>query len=526
MNERVVPFPNDKITEKVSQRVKNAEGSDGKKDGSGSGEIDSGFIIECLKKNELGDGELFKKLFRNDFVFNKSTDCWMRWTGHHWDIDKMDTALASVDKVAMVYQDEAKRVASEINKLGGDGKSAGHLEGQIKMLNNRISALRSTRRRKNCLVFAHTTENPLAIGGDEVDQRPWLLPCKNGVVNLRTGELEPGKQSDYMVKASLVDWPDDGLDAECPVWDKFLSDILVENEEMVGFLQRLLGLSVIGKVLRGIFVVMSGRGRNGKGTIVETITDIMGPLAGAVRSEMLLDQGRIASSAGPTPDIMALRGKRLVFASETDENCRISPSRVKWLTGNDTLSGRNPNDKYEVNFKPTHSLFLQTNNDPHAPGNDFAFWERMVKIPFTLSFVNRQPEKDFEREADPELPEKLKAEYPAILAWLVRGCIEYQKVGLKRPAAVKEAIEQYQKEEDIIGDYIEDCCIVKEGLTVSAAAAYENFKVWWTDNVNKRGTPSKKKFGLWFGARFERIKQGTNYYTGVGLISDNIGYGL
>ncbi|CCK81225.1 DNA primase family protein [Desulfobacula toluolica] len=506
------------LKEQVMKRSKDEQTEDG---GGGDG-LDSKFIMECLNQNELGDGELFKKLFPNDFVFNISMDCWMCWSDHHWEIDKKSRALASVEKVARVYQDEAKRTSSKMRELEAKDEPVGELMVKRKLLNQRVSALRTKRRRLNCLYFACTSENPLAIEGEEVDQKPWLLPCANGVINLRTGELEPGRQKDYLLKASPVAWPEDGIDSEAPAWEKFLMEILVGDEEMVRFLQRLIGLGLIGMVVVGIFIVMSGRGRNGKGTIIERITEIMGPLAGAVRSEMLLDQGRITNSSGPTPDIMALRGRRFVFASETDQNCKISPSRVKWLTGDDTMAGRNPNDKYEVNFKPTHTLFLQTNNDPHAPADDFAFWERMVKIPFTLSFVNREPEKEFERRADLELKEKLKAEHPQILAWMVKGCLEFQKIGLKRPAAVKQAVEAYKQEEDIVGDFIRECCVTGTDYHVNATKVYEAFVEWWHKNVSNK-EPKMRRFGVLFGKRFEKSKSGTVTYHGVGLLSDSDG---
>ncbi|MCG8639166.1 MAG: phage/plasmid primase, P4 family [Desulfobacterales bacterium] len=507
----------DAIKQETERRAKEMEKEDS---GGGSGqEIDSKFILKCLRQNELGDGELFKKLYRDDFIFNKSMDAWMAWNGHHWEVDKMDRALASVEGVAKVYQDEAKRVSKKINDLEAKNESSGHLKSLRDQLNKRVSSLRSSRRRKNCITFAHTSGDPIAIEGYEVDQMPWLMACKNGVVNLKTGEIEPGRQKDYLLTASQVEWPADGVESQCPVWENFLLEIMDDKQDLVDFLQRLIGLGMVGKVIEGFFVVLSGRGRNGKGTMVETITKIMGSMAGAIRSEMLLDQGRIASSAGPTPDIMALRGRRFVFASETDQNCRISPSRVKWLTGNDTLSGRNPNDKYEVNFRPTHSMWLQTNNDPHAPADDYAFWERMIKFPFNLSFVNRPPKEEFERKADPELPEKLEAEHPMILAWMVKGCLQYQKMGLQRPAAVKQAVEKYKQEEDIIGDFIRECCIVGPNYHVGATKVYDVFVTWWHKNVSNK-EPKMRRFGTLFGKRFKKSKSGTVSYHGVGLLSD------
>lgn len=522
----------DQVEKRLEEEAALGDGSSGKGDpkagGDGDGPPDSKFIRACLYKNMLGDGELFKRLHRDHFVFNKSKNCWMVWQGHNWVIDKLNCfALAAVDNVAKVYKEEAKRVSKQLNSLDDDGDAAmkeGQLKVYKKMLNRRATDLRGPQRPKKCLEFACNSENSIAIDGNEIDQEPWLLPCANGVINLKTGELEAGRQLDYLTKASFIEWPEEGIEAKCPNWENFLLEIMDGNEELVWFLQRLLGMSLIGKVIVGMFVVFSGRGRNGKGTLIETVMSILNKdpeagLAWAVRSEMLLDQGRINSSSGPTADIMALRGRRLITASETDQNCKISPSRVKWLTGEDTLSGRSPNDKYEVNFDPTHTLILQTNNDPHAPADDYAFWERMIKIPFNLSFVTREPTADFERPADLNLKDNLKAEYPAILAWLVRGCLEFQEVGLKRPAAVKAAVEAYKKEEDIIGDFIDECCVIGDGFSVGATKVYERFVEWWHVNVSNR-EPKMRRFGTLFTKRFKKVKSSTMKYVGVGLLAE------
>ena len=526
------------MKKKVEQRVKKSgqtisdksKKPDKGRGGSGSG-IDSDFIMSCLNKNELGDGDLFKKLYRKDYVFNKSMDCWMSWAGHHWKLDKMNFAQASVEGVASAYQDEAKKISVKINKRLADDKPVKDLQTKRKLLNQRVSALRSNRRRNNCLLFAHTSNNPIAIDGSEVDQNPWLLPCANGVINLRTGELEPGRQEDYLLKASPVNFPENGLDAAwgdndsdndgVNLWENTLLEIFSGNQNLVDFLRRICGYSLVGEVSESILVVMSGRGRNGKSMIVETISKVMGLLSGAIRSEMLLDQFRVASSAGPTPDIMALRGLRMAFASETDDGCKISPSRVKWLTGNDTITGRNPHDKYEVHFKPSHTLFLLTNHKPHAPADDFAFWERMVLFPFELSFVDREPKNENEFRSDPQLGKKLEAILPNILAWMVRGCLEWQKEGrLIRPAVIKQAVKEYHQDEDSVGDFVEECCIIGSEFKVKSADLYSAFEPWWQENVSKF-VPKKKIFGRWIGKRFERVKKGTIWYYGVGLLDDS-----
>ncbi|MCK5541693.1 MAG: DNA primase [Desulfobacterales bacterium] len=502
------------MQKKVKERLENKPAA--KRRGSDDG-IDSDFIRQCLGQNELGDGELFKKLYRKDFIFNKAMDRWMSWAGHHWQVDQMNNTLASVEGVAKVYQDEAKKISKEIRGLEDKDPAIPSLTETRKTLNSRVSALRSTRRRSNCLAFAHTSENPMATNGLDIDQKPWLLPCANGVVNLKTGELEPGRQEDLLLKSSPVKWK--AIDEPCPIWEKTILEIFSGNQNLVAFLQQIYGFALVGEVLQSILVVMTGRGRNGKSMIVETCSKVMGQLSGAIRSEMLLDQFRTASSAGPSPDVMALRGMRMAFASETDENCRISPSKVKWLTGNDTISGRNPHDKYEQQFKPTHTLFLLTNNKPHAPADDFAFWERVVLFPFDLSFVNREPIEDFERKADIHLALKLEGELSGIFAWMVRGSLDWQMRGLQPPAAAKNAVAEYRRGEDSVGDFIEQCCIVGHDYSVSAAAVYQEFEEWWKVNVSNR-IPKMKRFGQWFGKRFEREKSGTIKYIGVGLLSD------
>jgi putative DNA primase/helicase len=512
------------IREQVGRRVKDADESSG---GTGPPDLDSDFIRQCLLNNELGDGDLFKRLYRDDFIFNKSMNCWLRWAGHHWIVDRMDDAAASVDGVALVYQDEAKRLSKQISDLEAENKDAGSLKYTRDQINKRVSLLRSSNRRSNCLLFAHTSKEPIAIAGDEIDQNPWLLPCANGVVNLKTGELEPGRQKDYLLKASPVAFPEDGIFSDMSVWEGALLEIFDGRQDLVDFFRLVCGFAMVGKVMQAVFIVMTGRGANGKSMIVKAISDILGPLAGSIRSEMLLDQNRVASSAGPTPDIMALRGLRMAFASETDDGCKISSSRVKWLTGADTITGRNPHDKYEVSFEPTHTLMLLTNHKPHASADDFAFWRRMIVFPFDVSFIIRQtPDQELakhERDADPGLPKKLEAVYSSILAWFVKGCLEWQKAGHKliQPAAVKEAVQEYRQDEDSVGDFISECCVVGEGFHVSAAAVYEKFDEWWRENVSNR-VPKKKRFGQWFSARFEKVKASNIKYIGVGLREDEL----
>jgi len=347
------------------------------------------------------------------------------------------------------------------------------------------------------------------------DQKPWLLGVENGVIDLCSGIMHPGRQDDLISMVSPIAYQ--GIDHQAPTWEWFLKDVFENDIEIVEFLGRLFGYAISGLNTEHVFPLLIGRGRNGKSTIIEVMQTIMGDLSGPVPAEMLLDQGRVRNSSGPTPDIMALHGLRMAFASETDDNRKFSHSRIKWLTGGDTLTGRHPHDRRPTNFKPSHTIFFATNSEPNADASDFAFWERVFLIPFELSYVDRELAATHERPADKELLEKLKNEAPGILSWLVRGCIAWQQQGFNPSLVVKKRTEEYRLSEDLVQQFIDEICYKDPHAETSAADLYAAFCEWWTTNMSPKA-PSQKRFGKWMVRKFKREKIGTYRYYGVGLL--------
>ncbi len=474
--------------------------------GAAGQELTPQFVLDCFRSNELGDGTLYAALQQGKFLFDNATGGWLRWAEHHWERDSMNAALTVVEDVVDSY--------SSVLPLAFKDDP-----GIFKDLGKRLQRLRTGRGRDNTLKLAATCSEPLAIAGHELDNKPLLFPCANGVIDLETGSFRPGKQEDLLMRASPVEWK--SFEAECPTWTRALLEIMDGRQDMVDFLQRFLGYCVSGLNVEHFFVVLWGRGRNGKSIIVEAIKRILGPLAKPIASEMLLDQGKFGgkNASGPSPEIMGLRGVRLAFGSETDDGRRISPSRVKWLSGGDTLVGRNPHDKYEVAFQPTHKLVLLTNHKPGAPADDYAFWERCLLVPFNLSFVNREPQAEYERRADPELLQKLLAEGPGILAWLVEGFLRWQEdKGLKPPAAVLEATAEYRRGEDTMADFIDARCELGPDLSVDATDLYNSFSEWWEEVMKTKFVPAQKKFGRIMKEKYESRKVGGKYrYYGIKL---------
>jgi len=481
-------------------------------------EITSKSVRDCLEANELGDGALFAEIYRDQFVYDKTARRWMYWKGHHWGLDDREKVLEAVeDGPVRHYLREAGECDKRKQKASdkGNKQDVQRWENWRNNLYKRVKKIRTCRGRDNCLTMAHSCPGGLSVTADEIDQKPRLLACPNGVIDLKTGTFADGKPDHYLLKACNVEFK--GLDEPRDVWNKTLLQIYSDRKSLVEFVQRVCGSALFGGVKEHIITVFSGQGRNGKGSIiVGMLSHVLGRLAGPIPQEMLLSQHRFSSSS-PTPDIMSLRGLRLAFASETDEYAKFSAARVKWLTGGDELVGRNPHDKYPTTFLPSHTLFLLTNNKPQAPPNDYAFWERVLIVSHEISFVNREPREEYERRADLDLPEKLKIEASGILAWLVEGYLLWQKKGLSPPPIVKQAVAEYRRNEDILSDFLDECCEIGPELNEGASVLYDCFENWWTKNVSKN-PPKQRRFGQWLGMRFEKQKiKGVYVYDGISL---------
>lgn len=486
------------------------------------------FITSCLHENAKGDGTLYAEMFRDKYIYSKGQKEWYVWKDHHWQLDIMDESTVAVEEVAQKYLDTYKIKSAKIAELvgsGADDEEIRRLRNENKALLERARQLRGTNRRDQCLKFVHTIQNPLAISGTEFDQHPMLFPCANGVIDLETGKLRPGRPSDYLSACSPVEYH--GIDDPPELWIKSLREIHGcerpdDDISMVDFLQRLVGYAMTGHAFEKIFPIFYGKeGWNGRSLFIETIASNMGSMAGPIPSEMLLSQKFAKSSSGPSPDVMSLKGKRIAFASETDENQRFSAAKIKWYTGNNILTGRWPNDKRPIDFNPTHTIFLESNYQPQAPANDRSFWERVLLIPHNISYVNRDPREPHERRANLNLRNEIEKERSKILGWMVSGCLFWQKYGIKPPKAVTEATAKYRENEDMIGDFVDECCVKEPLAKEKGSNLYNRFVDWYHDNHGKN-EPSGTWFGKQLGQKFEKHKsEGVIMYRGLRLITLN-----
>ena len=252
-------------------------------------------------------------------------------------------------------------------------------------------------------------------------------------------------------------------EAECPRWLRFLEEVFGGDEELVGFMRRLVGYGLAGDVREHIIAVLHGAGANGKSTLVETVKQALGDYARTATFESFI---RARGDRGPRNDLARLHRARLVTASESGAGRRLDEATVKQLTGGDTVAAR---FLYGENFefRPEFTLWLITNHRPRIDGGDEAMWRRVRLVPFEQSFKGRE---------DLELSATLEAELPGILTWALQGCLEWQREGLGQAGAVERATREYREEEDVLGAFLAERCEMDGEIATSRLReAYESF---------------------------------------------------
>jgi putative DNA primase/helicase len=292
------------------------------------------------------------------------------------------------------------------------------------------------------------------------DADPMLLNTPAGIVDLRSGELRPRRSSDYVTQAARVA-PD--FNRQAPVFQRFMLDVFGGDAAMVEFMQRALGYTLSGNTREQILMFWHGSGANGKSTLLDLVHWLLDSYGIKLPSAALMVQ---RNERHPT-DIASLRGRRLAVSSELDEGQFWNEALIKELTGDEVLTARfMRQDSFQ--FKVTHKHVIVGNHKPRLRSADHAIARRMVLVPFVQKFEGQRRDK--------AMPDKLKAEAPAILAWMVRGAVKWYADGLGIPDAVRSASAEYISEHDDLALWMDECC-VRIG-EAKASELYQSFNDW------------------------------------------------
>jgi len=334
-----------------------------------------------------------------------------------------------------------------------------------------------------------------------------LFNCENGTLDLETRELRPHNRNDYLTKISAIAFDPH---ATCPTWERFLQEVFGDDQDLTAFVQRAAGYSLTGSVREHCLFFLHGSGSNGKTTLVTTLQKGWGEYATTITSDMLM----VARGERHPTEMCDLYGARLAIAAETEEGRRLAEVLVKQMTGGDRLKGRRMREDF-WEFLPTHKLWLTGNHKPDVVGTDDAIWDRLPLIEFSQRFPRDDP------QTDKDLPSKLKNELSGILNWALQGCVEWQRDGLQKPSAVKDATSEYRREMDILGEFLAECCCLGDQFQTGATRLFERFSRWG-------GKISQTKFGRALAERGFRSARATSgpdkgrkIWCGVGVVDED-----
>jgi putative DNA primase/helicase len=440
-------------------------------------------------RTDLGNAERFVDAHRDRVLWCPARRSFLVWDGKRYAWDERGAVVKLAHAAARgIFHEAADAEGEEEQKAITKWALASQNE-------SRINAMLSQ------------SKPYLAAGMEEFDRNLWLVNCQNGTLDLRTGKLKVHDPADRITKIIPVDYDPDALS---PRFKRFLKEALVDDA-LIKFVKRYSGYTLTGITRERLLAILYGFGKNGKTTLVELLHEVLGDYARNTDVETLL----IKKYQGVGNDVAALKGARFVSAAEVEKGRRLAESKVKQLTGRDTVTARFLFGE-NFDFKPEFKLWLSTNNKPVIQGTDDAIWDRIRLIPFSQRFDGPK--------ADPKLPDKLRNELVGVFAWMVEGCLEWQEHGLEEPKTVTDATKQYREEMDTLASFLDEACVVGSGFRVLAESLYQRYAMW-CDKSGERKDP-KKAFVARLGERgFDRrretagVNKGRYIWLGIGFRS-------
>jgi putative DNA primase/helicase len=469
---------------KQSKRTKHQQGPPSPKAGNPP-------KLAQFHRTDVGNAELFAALFADKLLYDHARKRWLGWQDHWWTED----TNGGVQRLARcVPRWRAARAAPEI-----ENPEERHEEFKW--------ARRSeSRPRLDAILKLAESERQLSDEGTHWDTDPWLLGVANGAVDLRTGKLRDGKQSDRItLHTDLVFDPR----SECPRWEQFLDEIFGDDQELNGFIQRAIGYSITGDTTEQVLFLCYGTGANGKSTFLEVLRHVLGGYA----CNLPFSAFELRNRSTIPNDIAGLVARRFVTALETNESVQLNEARIKTVTGCDPITARFLY-KEHFTFIPLAKFWLAFNQKPEVADDSEGYWRRVRLIPFEQQFPKGK--------ADEQLLSKLKAEAPGVLAWAVRGCLEWRRNGLGLPDVVEAASLAYREESDPIREFLDERCELGAGFSVTAANVWREYQSWaqlngdrllkrkqLTRHLQTRGLRKEQvghaKTWTWLGLRLKRF---------------------
>ena len=447
--------------------------------------------VDFYHTTDAGNSEFFAALYGEKLRYDHRRSRWLEWDSVRWRED----GDGRVVRLALTASRNRYKGAVEIQDLE-----------ERKRISTWAISSEARARLESTIAIAKSLQ-PITDSGENWDADPWLFCVRNGVIDLRTGELKEGQQSDRITSQAPVVYDPK---AEAPRWLSFLNEIFSGDGELIAWLQKYLGYCLTGDTREQIVVFGFGKGANGKSKLLATLRHILGDYAydAPFSTFELLNRSAIPN------DLAALVGRRFVTSSETNEGTRLNEARVKALSGQDSITARFLHCEF-FTFQPIAKFFLAVNHRPRVYDDSYGFWRRVRLIPFNREFKG---DKD-----DKQLLDKLVAESSGIFNWLLEGCRKWQAEGLEPiPESITQATTEYQTDSDPLSQFILDQCAIQPQARVKASDLYKEYLSWCADQgLREKEKMTNNAFGRRMGQKFKKAhdRAGT-FYQGIGTKCD------
>lgn len=403
-----------------------------------------------FKLTDVGNAERFVAMFKEDVKYCPAYKKWFVWNGKYWEQDNGTILEYAIHCVRSIYIDADLLPEGDQRKALIQHAMRSENGNKIKLLVQLASGMKE-----------------LIVSPDDWDANPWLLNCQNGTINLKTGKLQPFCKEDYITRICSTPY-----DEQCqtPLWNQLLDTVMSGKTNMVEYLQRALGYSLTGDISEQAMFILHGTGSNGKSTFLNIFSAVMNTYAQSTSSETFMQK----KNESVNNDVARLKGARFVTAIEMEENKRLAESLIKSVTGGDKVVTRFLYGEF-FEYIPQFKVFLAVNHKPVIRDTTNSIWRRIKIIGFESTFTEANRDKRF--------AEKIMAtEMPGILAWAVRGCLQWQANGLNDPPEVRRAVGNYKDEMDSFKNFFEECCEETPDGKVSNKILRAAYDEWCKDN--------------------------------------------
>lgn len=359
---------------------------------------------------------------------------WFNWTGKVWKKDELGQAFQAVRLVCRESA-LASNKPQEARKLA----STKTIQAVLKIISN---------------------DPAIALSPDAFDQHQMLINTPAGILDLETGTISP---HDNALLLTQITHASPGT--ECPQWIAFLDTVTDGNADLQSYLARAAGYCLSGSTREQVFFFLHGSGANGKSVFLQTLAWVLGDYVATATADAFTSRG----PARHLTELAGLRAARLVLVSETEAGEGWAEARIKSVTGGEKIRA---NFMYRDHFEftPQFKLMVAGNHRPVLGEVGEAMRRRLHVIPFTVTIP---PEA-----RNPHLADLLKSEANGILGWMIDGCADWQQSGLRPPALVTGAAEEYFAAEDYVGHWLDECCQIGSGNRATSKALFASWSAW------------------------------------------------